>query len=86
MAYQKLQPSRAAEVTPSDDDNIPFVGAPDDVWACVLYVGTGGDIRVLTDGGDDVILKNVPDGSFLPVQVVRVFSTDTVASDIIALW
>ena len=86
MSYQKIQPRRAAIVVPSDTVDIPFVGAPDDVWACVLYVGTGGDVRVLTDGGDDIVLKNVADGTFLPVQVKRVFSTNTSASGIIALW
>lgn len=86
MGYQKLQPKRAASVTPSDTVDIPFVGASNDVWACVLYVGTGGDVRVLTDGGDDVTLVNIPNGSFLPLQVVRVFSTGTSASDIVALW
>ena len=53
---------------------------------CVLYVGTGGDLRVLTSSGADLTFVGIPDGSFLPVQVKRVFSTDTVADNIIALW
>jgi hypothetical protein len=38
-----------------------------------------GDIRVLTEGGDDVIFYNFPTNKVLPVKVVRVFSTDTTA-------
>jgi co-chaperonin GroES (HSP10) len=53
---------------------------------CVLYIGTGGNIRVLTHGGDDVIFTNVLGGSFLPVQTIKLFSTSTTASGIIALW
>ena len=56
---------------------------------CVLYIGTagtGGIVRVLTSSGADLTFNNVSDGTFLPVQVKRVFNTDTTASDILALW
>jgi hypothetical protein len=56
---------------------------------CILYIGsvTGGSVlRVLTAGGDDIILKGVVAGSYTPVQVLRVFSSDTSVSDIVALW
>jgi hypothetical protein len=85
MAYQKLQPSRAAVVTKSDTVDIPNPGNGQ-VEGCVLYVGTGGILRVLTAAGDDITFKNVPNGTFLPVQVVRVFAGVTTAADIIALW
>ena len=85
MSYTKLQAGRAAAVTPSDTVNIPAVtgGANN---GCVLYVGTGGDLKVLTVGGDEVILSNIQDGTFLPVQVLRVFATGTTATSIVALW
>ena len=86
MAYQKLQQSRAAAVTPSDTDNIPYVGYPTETWPCVLYSGSGGIIRVLTSGGDDVTFESVPAGVVLPIQVIRVFSSTTSATDIVALW
>lgn len=85
MAYQKLQPARASVVTKSDTVDIPNPGNGQ-VEGCVLYVGTGGVLRVLTAGGDDVTFRNVPNGTFLPVQVIRVFSTTTTATDILALW
>ena len=91
MANLKLQTSVAAAVTPSNTVNIPFPGdataAPNTAqWPCVLYVGTGGTLRVLTAGGNDVTLVNVADGTFIPIQVVRVFSSTTDAADIVALW
>ena len=58
----------------------------DDNNGCVLYVGGLGDVNVITAGGDDVTLKAVPAGSFLPVQVLRVKDTLTTATDIVAMW
>lgn len=90
MPNLKLQTSRAAAVTPSDTANIPFPGdataAPNTAqWPCVLYVGTGGTLDIRTADGDDVTLVNVPDGTFIPIQVIRVFTTSS-AADIVALW
>lgn len=84
MSVQKLQANRAAEVTPDNNNNIPYVGNGDNT-GCVLYVGGSGDIRVLTTGYDDVTFGSFP-GGFFPVQVVRVFATGTTATKIIALW
>lgn len=87
MGYQKLQANRAAVVTPSDTANIPNISDPAiPNNGCVIFVGVGGDLRVSTTGGDDVVFKNVPTGSFVPVQVVKVFATNTTATDIVALW
>ena len=86
MGYQKLQANRAAVVT-SDTANIPNISDPTiPNNGCVIFVGVGGDLRVSTTGGDDVVFKNVPTGSFVPVQVVKVFATNTTATDIVALW
>ena len=52
----------------------------------VLYVGTAGNLRVLTAAGDDVIFVNINTGAFIPVQVIKVFATSTTASNILALW
>jgi len=88
MGYQKLQANRAATVTLSDTVDIPYVGDQSGakLWPCVLYVGVGGDVKVRTAGGDDVIFTGVLAGSFIPVQVVRVFFTGTTATNIVALW
>ena len=87
MAYQKLQVSRAAAVTPSDTVNIPSLASVTTVNnGCVLYIGGAGDLRVLTAGGDDVTFTGVLAGTFLPVQVVRVFNSTTTATNLLALW
>lgn len=87
MPYQKLQASLTADVTPSDTVDIPnAAGADMKNDGCVLYIGTGGNIKVLTAAGTTSTFTNVPDGAWFPIQVVRVFATDTTASGIIALW
>ena len=53
---------------------------------CVLYIGSGGNLTVLTAGGQTVLFSNVLGGTFLPVQVLKVFSTGTTASNFVALW
>lgn len=67
----------AAEVTPSD---IADLSRP----ARGIYVGTEGAVKVTTTGGSTVTFTNVY--GILPVEVVRVFSTGTTASGIVAMW
>jgi hypothetical protein len=50
-----------------------------------LYVGTGGNISVVTQSGTTVIFKNASSGSFLaPFYLSKVNATNTTAADIIA--
>lgn len=83
MANIKLQTSRAIAVTPSDTDDIILPQGKAE--GCVLYVGTGGNLAVITHGGDTVTFVGILAGTFVPVQVKRVL-TATTADDIIALW
>ena len=79
MSYpSNLNPAAGAEsVTPSDSVNIdPTRG---------VYVGTAGDLRVMMLNGDIVTLSSLAAGIVHPLQVVRVYSTSTTASDIVAL-
>ena len=43
-------------------------------------------LKVKTEGGDDITFHNPPEGSFLPVQVKRVYFTGTTVTDILALF
>jgi hypothetical protein len=88
MATPKIQVSRAAAVTPSDTVDIPSVSTQDGTGnnGCVLYVGVGGDVKVTTAGGDTVVFVGLLAGMFVPVQVLKVWVTDTTATDIVALW
>ena len=51
-----------------------------------LFVGTAGDLTVIPAASEDpVVLKNVANNSYVPLQVIRVFDSGTTASDILAL-
>ena len=52
----------------------------------VLYIGTAGNLKVTTAGGDEITFQGVSTGTFFPVNVVKVFATGTSADNIIALW
>jgi len=70
-------------VTPSD--TVDITGATANTPAA-LFVGTGGNIDVITLGGSTLLLKNIADGTFLPIQVTRVKATLTTATDIVAIF
>jgi hypothetical protein len=84
--YQKLQTGRAAAVTKSDSANIPSITGGTSNNGCLLYIGGAGDVKVTTVGGDQVTFSAVPAGTFMSTQVVKVWSTGTTATNILALW
>lgn len=50
-----------------------------------LYIGTGGDVNVVTWDGVTVLFKNTASGSTIgPFYIKQVKSTSTTASDIVA--
>lgn len=51
-----------------------------------VYIGTAGDMTVLTADGATVQFKNVPAGTLIPIAIQRVNSTGTTASDFVALY
>lgn len=68
----------AAAVTPNDSTDIrPTRG---------LYIGGAGNIKVDMALGSTVTFVGLLAGSFIPIQVKRVYSTDTTATDIVALY
>lgn len=80
------QSGRAAVVTKSDTELIPSPSGGENFEGCILYIGGTGNVRVLTIGGDDVVFNAVPAGTTLQVKVRKVFSTNTTATNIVALW
>lgn len=64
-------------VTPSDTTNFG-------VDSRYLYVGTGGDVVLVTRGGTAITYKAVPTGSYVWAAGIRVNSTSTTASNIVA--
>lgn len=88
MASFTLQAFNAEAVTPNDSADITLSGSPISGIenGALLYIGTGGNLTITTIGGQTVTLTNIADGSYVPIQVKRVWSTGTSASDILALY
>ena len=84
MAINQLQHAHGLLVYPSDVYTLSYQ-FNSTTQSSNLYVGTGGNIRVLTAGGDDITFYNVQSGSFLPVHASKVFLTGTTASNILAM-
>jgi len=77
--HNPTQPADDAElVTPNNSASIDLTRG--------LYIGTTGDVRVLTRAGTDIIIPNVPAGVTLSLRVTKVFATSTTASDIVAWY
>lgn len=86
MKEYKLQMTRGAAVTKSDSAEITDITGALNANGCLLYVGTGGSIKVKTIAGDILTFVNVLSGTFLPIQVKQVYATGSTATDILALW
>lgn len=85
MSANKLQARRGFAVTPSDTEDLQMNnGGKAKIVAPCVYVGTAGDLHVITEGGDEITFKNIV--GFVPVQIVKVFASGTTAEDIIALY
>src|SRR5260370_62890 len=68
----------AAAVTPSDVTDL--------TQPCELYIGVTGDVKVNMSGvGTAIVFKAVPVGR-LRIKVIRVYSTGTTATNILALF
>lgn len=69
-----------AVVTPHNTNDLP-------VTCRALWVGTAGDVALMAAGDTvAVTIKNVANGTLLPVKTKRVLVTGTTASDIVALY
>ncbi len=68
----------AFAVTPSDVVDLNEVTR-------ALYIGTAGDITLLTRDGSEVVFTGLVAGSILPVRTARVKATGTSAANIVGL-
>jgi hypothetical protein len=66
-----------AAITPSDSVDLPY-------WAVSVWVGTGGDVVLVTPYGTVLTFGNVPDGTLLPFAARRINATGTTASGLVA--
>lgn len=75
-----LRPENAAVVTPSDTVDLAYTTSG-------IWVGTGGNIKVdMVGTGTAVIFLAVANGTWIPGAFTRIYSTDTSADDIVAMW
>lgn len=73
-----LQASSAKLITPSD--TLDITPKP-----CQLYIGGAGNIKVdMAKTGTAIVFAAA--SGFLPINVTRVYATDTTASGIVAIW
>lgn len=71
----------ARSITPSDTNNVP--NAP----CRALWVGGAGDVALIAAGdADAVTIVAVTAGTVVPIRTLRVMSTNTDATDIVALY
>jgi hypothetical protein len=80
MAKQSVDGSvrGAKAVTPSDTVDIPVTDG--------IYIGTTGNLAVVMEDGNTVTYTSIAAGICHPLGVTRVNSTNTTASNIVALY
>ena len=78
-------------VVNTTDSTAAFVGAVDDATNLSLVDAANSNANIMTTGESyeiyrAVIFQNVPAGTFLPIQVDRIFALGTTADDIVAMY
>lgn len=68
----------AFQITPHDTDELAQVTR-------AIYVGGAGNVNLTTASGTTIVFSGIPAGTVLPVQVRKVLSTSTTATNIIGL-
>ena len=53
-----------------------------------VFVGTGGNVAVATalQPSTPIVFKNIAAGRVVPVQVIRVYETNTTATDLVGIY
>lgn len=78
MSYLTKPSSHYAAITPSDSTNFDQCRS--------IYVGVAGDVVAVRPDNTAVTFKNAVAGSTLPIEAIRVNSTSTTATDLVALY
>ncbi len=95
----------SADIFTSPESYTIFLGGPngssriDSSEGCLLYVGSNDatmdvaksyvDVKVQTTAGSDVTFANFPVGNYLPIQIIKLYTTGTDAASrnsCIAIW
>ena len=78
MGLTRTDCRHAAAITPDDTCNLDAVA--------FVYIGVGGNMAVVTEAGEVVTFTGVVAGTILPVLCSRVNSTNTTATNLVAIW
>ncbi|MDX3928210.1 MAG: hypothetical protein QHC90_20695 [Shinella sp.] len=71
--------SHAFAIVPDNDAELA-------VTTRALYVGTGGDVTLVTVSGETVTFVNIAPGSVLPLRTARILENGTTAADLVGLY
>lgn len=76
-----------ATITPSDTVNFSFtLGTQTRLFTRGIYVGTTGNVVAVDADNNAITFVAVPAGALLPISAKRVNSTNTTASNLVALY
>lgn len=79
--FVAITPSDSTTYAPTD----PATGGRSSFRA--IYVGVGGDVALMPAGSTTAVtFKNVPTGTLLPVQPIKVMATNTTATNLVGLF
>ena len=67
-------------------DELTIFTEPDANLGCILFVGGAGNVKVLTASGQEVIYAGVIANSWMPIQIKKLFKTDTTATLMVVNW
>lgn len=80
--------TKAINITPTGDPLNDDIGV--DLGSAALYIGTGGTLFVRMVDGSNIEFQNIPNGTFFPVIVNRVWAANdgdpTTCANIVALY
>lgn len=77
MSLNSQIPKNALAVTPNDTTEL---------FGVALYVGVGGNVVLLTEGGNTVTFANVPAGTTIVQRFTKVLATGTTAGSLVRQW
>jgi len=74
-----VAPIHAVAVTPDNTNTFTNVSLS-------IYVGTTGNAEIVTQGGETTVFRNIPAGTIIPIQAVRVNISNTTASNMVMMY
>ena len=80
MALDYSPVLKAVAVTPND--TVDLTDGP----CRGIYVGSAGNLRIITEHGSDITLVNIANGVVHPISARRVFSSGTTCTNIVAMY